>query len=286
MSQLLSYINETHMSYSYKPVLLLALISHDGHVSLQEATDFFIAFYSERISYGLVAEREDSVFSKLQCGRNVLEANIKANPFEALKKSELFACVNDVLISKEPLEDKDALIAACFKRLDYYYSHIGCKQAVCCFHKPDEENGYLSNWYLSPFISNGHQFSSTEQYIMYNKAMIFSDTSSAYEIMKTDDVAQIQTIGRGVKNYDDKVWDGTRQIIAYRGILQKFTQNRQLADMLLSTGNDILAECAVHDRTWGIGLSMTDKNRSNMDFWMGRNLLGFTLMQVRNEIAG
>ena len=23
--------------------------------------------------------------------------------------------------------------------------------AIICFHKPDEENGYLSNWYMSDF---------------------------------------------------------------------------------------------------------------------------------------
>lgn len=26
---------------------------------------------------------------------------------------------------------------------------------VICFHNPDEENGYLSNWYLSDFIVDG-----------------------------------------------------------------------------------------------------------------------------------
>ena len=38
---------------------------------------------------------------------------------------------------------------------------------VVCFHKPSEENGYLSNWYLSRFSLNGITFSSMEQYMMY-----------------------------------------------------------------------------------------------------------------------
>jgi predicted NAD-dependent protein-ADP-ribosyltransferase YbiA (DUF1768 family) len=34
---------------------------------------------------------------------------------------------------------------------------------VVCFHSPDEENGYLSNWYMSNFIVNGIDYSSMEQ---------------------------------------------------------------------------------------------------------------------------
>ena len=26
---------------------------------------------------------------------------------------------------------------------------------IICFHNPNEENGYLSNWYMSPFAADG-----------------------------------------------------------------------------------------------------------------------------------
>ena len=29
---------------------------------------------------------------------------------------------------------------------------------IICFHNPDEENGFLSNWYLSDFSINGISF--------------------------------------------------------------------------------------------------------------------------------
>lgn len=29
------------------------------------------------------------------------------------------------------------------------------EENVICFHNPDEENGYLSNWFRSDFIVNG-----------------------------------------------------------------------------------------------------------------------------------
>ena len=50
---------------------------------------------------------------------------------------------------------------------------------VICFHNPDEENGYLSNWALSEFTVNGIIFSSMEQYMMYQKAVCFKDEEIA-----------------------------------------------------------------------------------------------------------
>lgn len=37
---------------------------------------------------------------------------------------------------------------------------------IICFHNPEEENGYLSNWYLAKFRIYDVDFSSTEQYMM------------------------------------------------------------------------------------------------------------------------
>lgn len=34
---------------------------------------------------------------------------------------------------------------------------------MICFHNPEEENGYLSNWYFSEFTVVGVTFSSMEQ---------------------------------------------------------------------------------------------------------------------------
>lgn len=152
---------------------------------------------------------------------------------------------------------------------------------IICFHNPDEENGYLSNWYLSEFHVSGIYFSSMEQYMMYQKAVLFQDEETAEKILATMDVAEIKKLGRCVEKYNDVVWNGVRQIIVYRGLLEKFRQNDELVKKLLSTKETVLAECAVKDRIWGIGLSMKDDSRFQMEAWKGQNLLGFTLMQVR-----
>lgn len=153
--------------------------------------------------------------------------------------------------------------------------------SVVCFHNPNEENGYLSNWYLSPFTVEKKNFSSIEQFMMYQKAICFGDEAVAKNILSTDDTSQIKALGRQVKNYDEHIWNGIRQIVVYEGLLAKFLQNKDLKDRLKSTGEAILAECAVKDLIWGVGLSMKDPNRLDKTKWKGQNLLGYTLMMVR-----
>ena len=155
---------------------------------------------------------------------------------------------------------------------------------IICFHNPTEEYGYLSNWYLSSFTVDGIAFSSMEQYMMYQKAIFFKDYKIAEDILKTDNVAEIKTLGRKVSNYDDHMWNGVRQIIIYEGLLEKFLQNEELKKEILSTKDAVLAECAVKDTIWGIGLSMKDTDRFDRTKWKGKNLLGYSLMMVREKL--
>lgn len=155
---------------------------------------------------------------------------------------------------------------------------------VTCFHNPEEENGYLSNWHRSEFTVDGMSFSSMEQFMMYRKATCFGDTKSAQQIMKTDDVAEIKALGKRVSGYDDHLWNGVRQLIVYEGLIAKFTQNEDLKAKLKSTGDSVIAECAVKDTIWGIGMSMKDSDRYDRTKWKGENLLGYTLMMVRRSI--
>ena len=155
---------------------------------------------------------------------------------------------------------------------------------ILCFHNPNEENGYLSNWYPSKFTVNDVDFSSMEQYMMYKKAVCFGDKDMANKILATDDVAEIKAFGRLVANYNESYWNGVRQIVVFEGLTAKFSQNEGLKAKLKATDNSILAECAVKDRIWGIGLSMNDQDRLKIDKWKGQNLLGYALMMVRERL--
>ena len=153
------------------------------------------------------------------------------------------------------------------------------------FHKIDEENGYLSNWYPSIFFIDGIKYISVEQYIMYKKAVTFGDNNIAVQILESDDPDTAKQLGRAVKGYNDNVWAGMRQIVLYEGLFAKFQQNPKLKRKLLATGNAVLAECSKSDKIYGIGISLYDDQRYFPDEWQGMNLLGFTLMKVRQNIS-
>ena len=120
--------------------------------------------------------------------------------------------------------------------------------------------------------------------MMYQKAMCFCDQTIAKKILTTHDVAQIKKFGRQVSNYNENRWNGIRQIVVYEGLLAQFSQNLNLKDLLKATSDNLLAECAVKDKIWGVGLSMSDPDRLDITKWKGQNLLGYSLMMVREKI--
>lgn len=123
-----------------------------------------------------------------------------------------------------------------------------------------------------------------EQYMMYSKALLFGDKAIATQILQTDDVAKIKALGRKVRGFNEQVWESNRVSVITEGLMAKFQQNPELKAKLKATGTDLLAECAVRDKIWGIGLSMKDERRFDTRQWNGLNLLGQCLMEVRSRL--
>ena len=72
---------------------------------------------------------------------------------------------------------------------------------VVMFHFPQEENGYLSNWYKRNFTVGETTYCCVEQYMMEQKAILFHDYLTADEIMKATTPDQMQKLGRQVQNF-------------------------------------------------------------------------------------
>jgi hypothetical protein len=157
-------------------------------------------------------------------------------------------------------------------------------QEIIGFYGQKREYGCFSNWYPSRFTVHQIEFTSGEQYMMYQKAVLFGDDEIAERIMSTSDVRLIKQLGREVRGYNETIWSGLRQLLVFQGLLAKFGQNDDLKKILLSTGDAILAECSPYDRIWGIGRDLDDKRSLDVNQWRGQNLLGFTLMQVRSVL--
>ena len=136
---------------------------------------------------------------------------------------------------------------------------------------------------MSDFIEDGRLYTSVEQYLMYGKAMVFKDEEMQQAILATHDVAEIKRYGRQVKGYNETIWNGLRQLVLYRGLWLKFSQNEELKQKLIDTGSDMLVECARTDKIFACGISMKDPMRFDMSKWSGKNLLGFALMDLREQ---
>ena len=153
---------------------------------------------------------------------------------------------------------------------------------IICFHNPDEENGYLSNWYLSDFYVDNIMFSSMEQYMMYQKALLFKDDEIAKEILNEVDPKNIKALGRKIKNFNSVIWDQAKLKIVVDGNYYKFTQNEDLKKQLLDTNYNVIVEASPLDKIWGIGIDSNDALSG--EEWKGQNLLGIALMIVRDRI--
>ena len=145
-------------------------------------------------------------------------------------------------------------------------------------------SGPFSQWYPSKFTIDGIEFVNCEQWMMYNKAILFEDHDIAKQILNTTDPSTQKSLGRRVSNFNDDTWMKVAYQIVVEGNRAKFSQNPRLYSALRLTGTDIIVEASPHDRRWGIGLSEKDPNIHDPTKWKGANLLGKAIMDVRDEL--
>jgi ribA/ribD-fused uncharacterized protein len=144
--------------------------------------------------------------------------------------------------------------------------------------------GVLSNWHPAEFKAEGKTFRSSEQYYMYKKAMVFRDEETAKKILEAYDAKRAQELGRKVKNFDKNKWDSSSDIHMFIANILKFSQNREMAKVLLNTQDNILVYANPADRLWGAGIDMMDGRISEPFEWPGQNKLGFILTEVRDDL--
>ena len=153
------------------------------------------------------------------------------------------------------------------------------------FFRESGKYGSFSNFYASRFVENNIEFNCSEQYFMYYKCLTF-DKENKYlleAILNEKSPGKIKNFGRQVKNYNDKIWNEKRYSVMINALRLKFTQNKEIKDLLISTKEKLLFEASPFDKIWGIGFegktaaNMIDKTK------FGKNLLGQALMEIRDN---
>ena len=162
----------------------------------------------------------------------------------------------------------------------FFFGYEGKEPEVC-----------LQQWYRSPFIDPDSEdektgkplsFSTSEQYMMYWKALLMGDDATAEKILAAKNPAEAKALGREVSDFDQEVWDANCDGVVERANLLKFSQDDRLRKILLGTGNREIVETSPNDRFWGIGFD-TEHALSNEASW-GQNKLGKALMRVREQL--
>lgn len=162
------------------------------------------------------------------------------------------------------------------KKLDYVF-----------FWKPENEvvnKSCLGQWQLSKFEVDVDEYCCAEQYMMSEKARLFQDNEIIDKIMSSSDPKVIKALGKKVKGFDQILWDKAKYSVVLNANYFKFSQNIEMRNFLLSTRNKILVEASPLDTIWGIGLSETNGKIMDPTKWRGQNLLGFALMEVRDDL--
>jgi ribA/ribD-fused uncharacterized protein len=164
----------------------------------------------------------------------------------------------------------------CFEYL-LFYGHHQKKPGridVSCF----------SQWYQSSFVVEGVRYETAEHYMMAQKAKLFEDHEAYEAIISSEDPREVKRLGREVRNFDLEVWNENCSEIVTEGNFHKFSQNPDLLAFLLGTRPKILVEASSSDCIWGIGLAKNQPAALDPAKWLGKNLLGFALVEARRRL--
>lgn len=146
---------------------------------------------------------------------------------------------------------------------------------------------WLSNWKICKIVDPliRVSFNTSEQAYMWRKAYFFGDEVTMKKLECSDlTPREAKDLGREVANYQDDLWECVRfDYMVYSNYL-KYTQNPDLKEKLLATGEKVLVEASPYDKVWGVGLLANNPLILDDKNWTGRNLLGKSIMKVRSMI--
>lgn len=144
----------------------------------------------------------------------------------------------------------------------------------------------LSQWFPAPFEFEGISYPTAEHWMMAEKARIFGDSEAVDRVLAARHPGEAKAIGGQVRGFDEREWTRCRTDVAVQGNVLKFTQNPELGEWLVGTGERVLVEASPRDRIWSCGLEERDPRIESIEAWPGLNLLGFALMDARAALVG
>ena len=128
-------IRQMDMSYSYKPVLIKAVLTHadsKGRVKLDDIVAYFRSYYEGRRNAGLTVEKPNSIFAKGGYTDKEAQRNILSNPFKRFQDMQMLRHTKTLgIIEVEPTvwrnltdNEKNEIQKICEEKLSEYYKRF------------------------------------------------------------------------------------------------------------------------------------------------------------------
>lgn len=129
-------VRQMDMSYSYKPVLLKAILAHTdnkGRVKVEDIVAYFKSYYEDRKAQGLIVEKPNSIYARGGYSDNDVRRNILSNPFKRFEDMQMMRHTKTLgIIEVEPTvwkhltdEEKQEIKKICDEKLEKYYRRMG-----------------------------------------------------------------------------------------------------------------------------------------------------------------
>jgi len=144
--------------------------------------------------------------------------------------------------------------------------------------------GWLAPWTPTPFETCAGRFGSGEHHFMHGKALLFGDRTIATRILRATSAAQARELGRRVSGFREDLWAAERARVMVEANRAKFSALPELGAYLVSTWPAVLVQASILDRVWSAGLDLGDSSLARPERWPGQNLVGFSLMKVREVL--
>ncbi len=128
-------IRQMDMSYSYKPVLIKAVLQYadtKGRIKLEDIVAYFRAYYEGRRAAGLMVEKPRSIFARGGYTDKEAERNILANPFKRFEDMQMLRHtktlgiiqVDEAVLRHLSDEEKAEIGRICDEKLAAYYRRL------------------------------------------------------------------------------------------------------------------------------------------------------------------
>ena len=127
-----------------------------------------------------------------------------------------------------------------------------------------------SNFHHSKFTVNNHMYHSSEQWIKFQKAMLFGDSMTVNQTLASSTPYKAKQLSYNINGFDTQWWRTDSYDICLGGITEKFLQNPpKILQMLKATKPKMLVEATL-DKQWGTGVQLRDPNALTPEKWYSK----------------